>query len=165
MGGTVTVGNSSQVTAGVVACIVASEAKAEALGLPILALLHDYAYAGCDPKRMGLGPVYATQKLMKQSNFTWKDVDVVEINEAFSAQVLAWVKLMEKDKDTYGMFDLGQLNPNGGAIAMGHPVGASGTRLTLTAARYLQKNKQKKAVATLCVGGGQGGAIWIQSAQ
>jgi acetyl-CoA acetyltransferase family protein len=163
IGGTVTVGNSSQVTDGAAMCIVTSQAKAEALGLPIMAILHDYAFAGCDPKRMGLGPVYATQKLMDQNKFTWKDIDVVELNEAFAAQVLACVKLMEKDRATYGMFDPEQLNPNGGAIAMGHPVGATGTRLTLTAARYLQKNKLKNAVATLCIGGGQGGAIRIES--
>jgi acetyl-CoA C-acetyltransferase/acetyl-CoA acyltransferase len=164
LGGTVTVGNASQVTDGAVALIIASEAKAEELGLPVLAHLRAYAFAGCDPERMGLGPVYATRTLFDKTGLSWKDIAVTEINEAFAAQVLACIKFSDKEAGTYGRIPLDTLNPNGGAIAMGHPVGASGARLVLTLARYLKKHQLKNGVATLCVGGGQGGAIWIESA-
>ncbi len=163
LGGSVTVGNASQVTDGAVGLLVASENKAKALGLPIIAVLKDYAFAGCDPKRMGLGPAFATRTLLEKHNMTWKDMDVLEINEAFAAQVLACIKEIAKSEETLGMPNLETLNPNGGAIAMGHPLGASGARLVLTLSRYLQKEKLNQGLASLCIGGGQGGALWIQS--
>lgn len=157
--GSVTAGNSSQITDGAVALLVASESRARELGLEPLGVLSGYAYAGCDPSRMGLGPVYAIEKLESRIGRKPADADVVEINEAFAAQVLAVLKLLrERDRAVPEE----RLNVNGGAIALGHPVGASGARLVLTALKELQHRQGRQALVSLCVGGGQGGALWLE---
>ncbi|MEM9017481.1 MAG: thiolase family protein, partial [Verrucomicrobiota bacterium] len=131
--GTVTAGNSSQITDGAVALLVTTEAKAEALGVEPLGRLVDYAWSGCSQKRMGLGPAYAIRDLHERAGLRPEDADVIELNEAFAAQVLA----VEKQLQTSGFHGLAiprdRLNPNGGSIAVGHPGGATGARLVLTA--------------------------------
>ncbi len=157
--GTVTAGNSSQITDGAVALLVMTEEMAQKLGLNPLGRLSDHAYAGCDPKRMGLGPAYAIQRMALNSKLTPQDADVTEINEAFATQVLAVEKLLRKMKLP---INPKTLNPLGGAIALGHPVGASGARLVLTALKQLHRNGGKRALISLCIGGGQGGAAWLE---
>jgi len=152
--GTVTAGNSSQITDGAVALLVMTAERATALGLKPLGFLSHYAYAGCDPRRMGLGPVFAIQKAEKESGLKLADADLVEINEAFAAQVLACGKLMPLPHD--------RLNVNGGSIALGHPVGATGARLVLTALKELARRNARRALVSLCIGGGQGGALWLE---
>jgi acetyl-CoA C-acetyltransferase/acetyl-CoA acyltransferase len=152
--GTVTAGNSSQITDGAVALLVMTEERAAQLGLQPLGYLTAYAYAGCDPQRMGLGPVFAIQKLEKEHGKKLADADLVEVNEAFAAQVLACDKLLPLPHD--------RLNVNGGSIALGHPVGATGARLILTALKELARRKARSALVSLCVGGGQGGALWLE---
>ncbi|MGI8601615.1 MAG: thiolase family protein [Verrucomicrobiales bacterium] len=149
--GTVTAGNSSQITDGAVALLVMSASRAQALGLEPLGRIERYAYAGCDPRRMGLGPVNAIEKAGRPVG----DADVVELNEAFAAQSLAVLQEL-------GGVAEEKLNPNGGAIALGHPVGASGARLILTCLKELKRRKANTGLATLCVGGGQGGAVWLE---
>ncbi len=158
--GSVTAGNSSQITDGAVALLVGSEARGRELGLQPLGALTAYAYAGCDPARMGLGPVVAMDKLAKLSGKTHADADFVEINEAFAAQVLAVLKVF---RDREEELALSKLNINGGAIALGHPVGATGARLVLTALKELQRRQGRAALVSLCVGGGQGGALWLEN--
>jgi acetyl-CoA C-acetyltransferase/acetyl-CoA acyltransferase len=153
--GTVTAGNASQVTDGAVALLVMSEGRAKELGLSPLGALSGYAYAGCDPKRMGLGPVHAIALAKKQTCLALADADLIEINEAFAAQVLAVIKSL-------GGIPAGKLNVNGGAIALGHPVGATGARLVLTALKELQRRQAKRALVSVCVGGGQGAALWLE---
>lgn len=167
--GSVTAGNSSQITDGAVALIVGGEdAFPEHAGDP-LGYVDDYAYAGCDPERMGLGPVHALHALYPKSALP--EFDVVEINEAFAAQVLACQKALKYPgyaRDVLGRpaplgsFPEESLNPNGGAIALGHPVGATGARLVLTALRELTRRGGARALATLCVGGGQGAAVTLR---
>jgi acetyl-CoA acetyltransferase family protein len=152
--GTVTAGNASQLTDGAVALLVMSEAKANALHLTPLGRLSHYAYAGCDPARMGLGPVPA----LKKAGRPLVEADVVEINEAFAAQVLAVLQ----DLAPLGGVPDEKLNPHGGAIALGHPVGATGARLVLSVLHQLRRTHGRAGVATLCVGGGQGGAVWLE---
>jgi acetyl-CoA acetyltransferase family protein len=153
--GTVTAGNSSQITDGAVALLVASEERAAEIGMKPLGRLVAYSYVGCDPARMGLGPVGAIKKVNEQSGLMLDQADVVEINEAFAAQVLAVLKLLRGVSDE-------RLNVNGGAIAIGHPVGASGARLALTALKELQRRDGKRALVSACVGGGQGAALWLE---
>jgi acetyl-CoA acetyltransferase family protein len=171
-GGTVTAGNASQITDGAVALLVATEAGVKRLGLAPLGRLTGFAYAGCEPQRMGLGPVYAMAKAEKLTGLTLADADLFEINEAFAAQVMACCAAAASDD--YGRKHLGRdralgvispekLNVNGGAIALGHPVGASGARLTLTALKELKRRNAKRALVSLCVGGGQGGALWVEA--
>jgi len=161
--GTVTAGNSSQITDGAVAMLVMTEAKAEALGLEPLGRLVDYAVSGCDPKRMGLGPAFAIRDLYERTGLRPCDADLVEVNEAFAAQVLAVEKLL-KTSDYEGLSLPGdRLNPNGGAIALGHPVGATGARLVLTALRELKRRNAKYGLVSLCIGGGQGSAAWLET--
>lgn len=161
--GTVTAGNSSQITDGAVALLVMTESRAEHLGLQPIGRVIDYAYSGCDPKRMGLGPAYAIRDLHERTGLRPEDATVVEVNEAFAAQVLAVQSLL----GTSGFDGLGipvdRLNPNGGAIALGHPVGATGSRLILTALKETKRRGGKLAMVSLCVGGGQGGAIWLET--
>jgi acetyl-CoA acetyltransferase family protein len=150
--GTVTPGNSSQLTDGAVALLVMTEAKAKELGFKQpLGRLTDYAYTGCDPSRMGLGPVSAIRKIGRPLT----NADLIEINEAFAAQVLAVLKQL-------GDVPLEKLNVNGGSIALGHPVGATGARLVLTALKELQRRQGRRALVSACVGGGQGGALWLE---
>ena len=169
--GTVTAGNSSQVTDGAVALLVASERKAAELGITPLGSLAGYAYAGCNPSRMGLGPVYAIDEAEKRTGFKLSDADLVEINEAFAAQVLACLHALDDPefnreflgRDTpIGAPSTDIVNVNGGAIALGHPVGATGARLVLTTLLELGRRSQHRAVVTACVGGGQGMALWLE---
>ena len=152
--GSVTAGNSSQVTDGAVALLVMSEQRAKELGFKPLGALTNYAYAGCDPMRMGLGPVFAIDRAAKRSGLMPDDADIIEVNEAFAAQVLAVLQRVPIPDE--------KLNVNGGSIALGHPVGATGARLVLTALKELQRRDAKRALVTLCVGGGQGGALWLE---
>jgi len=171
-GGTVTAGNASQITDGAVALIVMTAAGLKRTGLTPLGKLVGFAYAGCEPARMGLGPVYAMAKAEKLTGFKLADADLIEINEAFAAQVLACRAAAASEefgrkhlgRDTaLGEILLEKLNVNGGAIALGHPVGASGARLVLTALRELQRRGGKRALVSLCIGGGQGGALWLET--
>lgn len=171
--GAVTAGNASQVTDGAVALLVMTESRAVREGVTPLGVLERYAYSGCDPKRMGLGPVYAIARAQQEGAPRLDEADVVEINEAFAAQVLAVLAAMRDPKfcreelgldDTLGEIPDDRLNPNGGAIALGHPVGASGARLVLTALKELRRRNGKRALASLCVGGGQGAALWLEAA-
>lgn len=157
--GSVTAGNSSQVTDGAVALLVMTDERAQKLGLTPLGRLVDHAYVGCDPKRMGLGPAYAIQRMVASSKLKPKDADVTEINEAFATQVLAVEKLLQEMKLPIASQTLNRL---GGAISLGHPVGASGARLVLTALKQLHNNDGKRALISLCIGGGQGGAAWLE---
>ena len=172
-GGTVTAGNASQITDGAVALLVMSEDGLRRTGLKPLGRLIDYAYAGCEPMRMGLGPVYAIEKAERRTGLGLKDAEIIEINEAFAAQVLACRAAAESAE--FGRRQLGRdralgeipnekLNVNGGGIALGHPVGASGARLVLTALKELRRRHAKRALVSLCVGGGQGGALWLEAA-
>ena len=152
--GSVTAGNSSQVTDGAVALLVMSEQRAAELGFKPLGVLVNYAYAGCDPARMGLGPVFAIDRAAKRSGLLPADADIIEVNEAFAAQVLAVLQRVPIPDE--------KLNVNGGSIALGHPVGATGARLVLTALKELQRRDAQRALVTACVGGGQGGALWLE---
>ena len=152
--GSVTAGNSSQITDGAVALLVMSEERAAKLGLKPIGALTAYAYTGCDPRRMGLGPVSAIAAANERGGLKLADADLVEVNEAFAAQVLAVDKLLPLPQD--------RLNVNGGSIALGHPVGATGARLILSSLRELARRGARRALLSLCVGGGQGGAIWLE---
>ncbi len=171
-GGTVTAGNASQITDGAVALLVMTEAGLKRTGLQPIGKLVGFAYAGCEPARMGLGPVYAMAKAEKLTGFRLADADLIEINEAFAAQVLACraaaasVEFCRQHlgRDTaLGEIPLEKLNVNGGAIALGHPVGASGARLALTALHELRRRGGQRALVSLCIGGGQGGALWLET--
>jgi acetyl-CoA C-acetyltransferase/acetyl-CoA acyltransferase len=169
--GTVTVGNASQVTDGAAAALVMSEEKAKALGLQPLGYLHSYAYAALDGDRMGLGPVYATAKLFDKTGFSLDDFELIELNEAFAAQVLACERAFSSHEfaqthlgrdEALGTIDTEKLNVNGGAIALGHPVGATGARLIVTLLKELRRRNLQRGLATLCVGGGQGAALVLE---
>ncbi|HCS55517.1 thiolase family protein [Rubinisphaera sp.] len=171
--GTVTVGNSCPITDGAVGLVVMSAETAEKRGLKPLGFLHAYSIAGCDPKRMGLGPVFAIDKLLHGTSKVLSDFELVEINEAFAAQVLACLDAMKSAdfcksvlgrEEPIGELPLNQLNVNGGAIALGHPVGATGARLILTLLRALGDRQLNQGLASLCVGGGQGVAMWLERA-
>jgi acetyl-CoA acetyltransferase family protein len=171
-GGTVTAGNASQITDGAVALLVMSEAGLKRTGLTPLGRLVDYAYAGCEPQRMGLGPVYAIAKVEQRSGLRLRDADLIEINEAFAAQVIACCAASESAEfarkhlgreDALGEIPVEKLNVNGGGIALGHPVGATGARLVLTSLKELRRRKSRRALVSLCVGGGQGGALWLEA--
>ena len=169
--GSVTAGNSSQITDGAVALLVATEEAAEAHNWKPLGRLVSYAATGCDPSRMGLGPVRAIDAALHRSGWKLGDADVIEINEAFAAQVLAVMKCLADPasarraglEGSLGEIDPARINACGGAIALGHPVGASGARLVLTALNQLQATDAKRAVVSLCVGGGQGMAACLES--
>jgi len=169
--GTVTAGNASQITDGAVALILASGERARTLGLPVLGKIRSWAFAGCDPERMGLGPVLASPiALRRAGGLTMARMDRVEINEAFAAQVLACFKAFDSRafcEDNLGIAAVGappldRVNVNGGAIALGHPVGASGGRLILTLLREMERQNLSLGLATLCIGGGQGGAVVVE---
>jgi acetyl-CoA C-acetyltransferase/acetyl-CoA acyltransferase len=172
-GGTVTVGNSCPLTDGGAAVLVMPGGLARAEGRTPLGYLRAYAYAGCDPRRMGLGPVFATSKILGQTGWTLKDIDLIEMNEAFAAQVLANERAFASERFareqlglglSLGPLDRSRLNVNGGAIALGHPVGATGTRLVITLLRELKRRGLRRGLATLCVGGGQGAALLLEAA-
>jgi acetyl-CoA acetyltransferase family protein len=169
--GTVTAGNSSQITDGGVALVLASGERARALRLPVLGKIRSWAFAGCDPERMGLGPVLATPLALRRAGgLTMTRMERVEINEAFAAQVLACFKAFDSRafcEDNLGTAPIGappleRVNVNGGAIALGHPVGASGGRLILTLLREMERANSSLGLATLCVGGGQGAAVVVE---
>lgn len=171
LSGSVTAGNSSQITDGAVALLVATEEAAAAHHWRPIGRLVSYAATGCDPVRMGLGPVRAMEAALHRSGWKLGDADVVEINEAFAAQVLAVMKCLTDPTSArragleapLGELDPAKLNVSGGAIALGHPVGASGARLVQTALNQLQSNDGKRAVVSLCVGGGQGMAACLET--
>ena len=169
--GTVTAGNSSQVTDGAAVMFLMTEEKAKKLGVTPLGYLTGYAEAGLDPSRMGLGPVFATAKLFKETGVTLADIDLIEINEAFAAQVLAVMRAFESDEfarknlgrdQAIGTIDPNILNVNGGAIALGHPLGATGAKLIIGLLYELKRQNKKRGLATLCVGGGQGQACLLE---
>jgi len=171
-GGTVTAGNASQITDGAVALLVMTEAGLKKTNSTPLGRLTGFAYAGCEPARMGLGPVYAIARAEKETGLTLADADLIEINEAFAAQVMACrAAATSQDyarhhlgRDTaLGEIPLDRLNVNGGAIALGHPVGATGARLVLTTLKELHRRGGKRALVSLCIGGGQGGALWLET--
>lgn len=157
--GTVTAGNSSQVTDGAVALLVGTEAAANRLGIEPLGRLTGYAYSGCDPARMGLGPVSAIDRLRRETGIDPTSAELVELNEAFAAQAIAVLKELS---NTGWDIPPEILNRRGGAIALGHPVGATGARLILTALHQLRELNAHRALCTLCVGGGQGAALWLE---
>lgn len=152
--GTVTAGNASGINDGAAAIVLMSKEKADELGLEPLATIVAFASAGVDPKIMGYGPVPATKKALAKAGMTIKDIDLVEANEAFAAQSLAVIKDLE--------LDLEKTNVNGGAIALGHPVGCSGTRILVTLIHEMIKRDLKTGLATLCIGGGQGTSIILR---
>jgi acetyl-CoA C-acetyltransferase len=154
--GIVTAGNSSGINDGAAALLIGNRAVGDRLGLSAIAKLRAAAVAGVPPRVMGLGPVPASQKALARADLTLKDMDVIEINEAFAAQVLGCLKLLGLP------FDDARVNPNGGAIAVGHPLGASGARLALTAVRQLQRTGGRRALVSLCIGVGQGLAAVIE---
>jgi acetyl-CoA C-acetyltransferase/acetyl-CoA acyltransferase len=169
--GTVTAGNSSQITDGAVALVLASGERARALGLPVMGKIRSWGFAGCDPERMGIGPVLASPiALRRAGGLTMARMERVEINEAFAAQVLACLKAFDSRSFCEGHLGSGavgapaleRVNVNGGAIALGHPVGASGGRLILTLLREMARTNASLGLATLCVGGGQGGAVVVE---
>jgi acetyl-CoA C-acetyltransferase/acetyl-CoA acyltransferase len=171
-GGTVTVGNSCPLTDGAAAVVLMPGEEARAQGRQPLGYLRGYAYAGCDPRRMGLGPVFATSKLLARTGLEMKDIDLIELNEAFAAQVLADERAFASDffareqlglSRALGALDPTRMNVNGGAIALGHPVGATGTRLVVTLLKELHRRGLRRGLATLCVGGGQGGALLLEA--
>ena len=171
--GTVTVGNSSPITDGACALLVMGEERAREMGYSPLGFLKDYVYVSLDPERMGLGPVHATAALLKKSGSLMKDFQIIELNEAFAAQVLACLVAFESEKFARETLNLGKavgeinpdiLNVNGGAIALGHPVGMTGARLVLHTLKELNRRRQQTGLATLCVGGGQGAAFLLETA-
>jgi 3-oxoadipyl-CoA thiolase len=157
-GGTVTAGNSSGINDGAVALLVASEQAVARYGLEPLARIGAGAVAGVPPRVMGIGPAPATRKLLDRAGLGVGDLDVIELNEAFAAQALAVLRELGLPDDAE------HVNPNGGAIALGHPLGASGARLALTAAHELQARGARRAVATMCIGVGQGISVLLESA-
>ncbi len=152
--GSVTAGNASTLNDGAAVLLLASAAKAQALGLPVLAKIKAYASAGVDPSIMGIGPVPATRLTLQKAGWSVEDLDLIEANEAFAAQALAVGKEMG--------WDTSKVNVNGGAIALGHPIGASGARILVSLVHELIRRDGKKGLATLCIGGGQGVALAIE---
>jgi acetyl-CoA acyltransferase len=148
--GIVTAGNSSQTSDGAAAAVVMAAERAETLGIRPLARFVAFAYAGCAPEEMGMGPVYAVPKALKMAGLTLGQIDVVELNEAFAAQALAVIRLL-------GM-DPAKVNVNGGAIALGHPLGCTGAKLTASLLQELKRRKARYGLVTMCVGGGMGAA-------
>jgi acetyl-CoA acetyltransferase family protein len=169
--GTVTVGNSCQVTDGAVALLIGDEATASKWPSPPLGRIRSFAFAGLSPRRMGLGPVFAAHRALQAAGLELSDCELFEINEAFAAQVLACLEAAKsaafaRDElsrtSPLGEVPLERLNVNGGAIALGHPVGASGARLLLTLLMEMRRRRLKRGLAALCVGGGQGAAFVLE---
>ena len=169
--GNVTAGNSSQVTDGAAMLVLASEDAVKEYGLKPLGRIVDTNWGALDPAEMGLGPVHAITPLLMRHGLSWNDVDAVEINEAFAAQVLGCLAAWESDsycKEQFGLdrafgrLDRAKLNVDGGAIAVGHPIGASGARVVLHVLKVLERTGGRRGVASLCIGGGQGGAMLVE---
>lgn len=152
--GTVTAGNSSGINDGAAALVIMSEEKAKELGIEPLAEIVAWASGGVDPKIMGIGPVPATQKALKKAGLSLADIDLIEANEAFAVQSLAVARELK--------FDMAKVNVNGGAIALGHPIGASGARILVTLLHEMKKRGSKYGLATLCIGGGMGTALIVK---
>mmetsp|Transcript_92762 Transcript_92762/g.200512 ORF Transcript_92762/g.200512 Transcript_92762/m.200512 type:complete len:257 (+) Transcript_92762:3-773(+) len=152
--GSVTAGNASGLNDGAALCLVMSEEKAKELGLPIVARIRSFASAGVDPKVMGTGPIPASRKCLARAGWKVEDLDIVEANEAFAAQALAVNKEMG--------WDPAKVNVNGGAIAIGHPIGASGCRIVVDLLHEMQASQKQRGLATLCIGGGQGVAMCFE---
>jgi len=155
--GSVTAGNASQMSDGASAAVVMSAERAKVLGIKPLARLVAFATAGCKPEEMGLGPVFAIPKALRQAGLKLRDIDVIELNEAFAAQALAVIQEAGLDPD--------RVNPNGGAIALGHPLGCTGVKLTATIIRELQRRNGRYGLVTMCVGGGMGAAGIFENLQ
>jgi len=169
--GTVTAGNSSQISDAAGAVVLMSESKAKKMGLEPMGYLSHYAYAGLEPKRMGMGPAYATAKLFSQTKLGMKDIDLIEMNEAFAVQAIANIKAFESKayakthlnrSTALGGIDTTILNVNGGAVAIGHPVGMTGTRLVIHILKELRRRGKNRGLATLCIGGGQGASLILE---
>ncbi|MDT0215722.1 MULTISPECIES: acetyl-CoA C-acetyltransferase [Alcaligenes] len=154
--GTVTAGNASTINDGAAVLLLASAEKAKELGLPVLAWIRGWASTGVDPAIMGIGPVSASRKVVKKVGWELDQLDLIEANEAFAAQSLAVAKDLQ--------WDMNKVNVNGGAIALGHPIGASGARVLVTLVHEMRRRGAQKGLATLCIGGGQGVAIAIEAA-
>ncbi|TWH58416.1 acetyl-CoA acetyltransferase [Desulfitobacterium sp. LBE] len=152
--GTVTAGNASGINDAAAACVLMSKEKAAALGIPYLAAIKGYGMAGVDPAIMGVGPVNAVKKALQKAGIALDELDLIEANEAFAAQALAVTKELG--------FPGEKVNVNGGAIALGHPIGASGTRILVTLVHEMKKRRNKLGLATLCIGGGQGIALVVE---
>lgn len=170
--GRVTAGNSSQITDGAAAVILASEKAIDTYHLPVLGRIVDVEWGALSPAEMGLGPVFASTPILARNELTLNDIDCWEINEAFAATVLGCLKAWESDDfcrkylklpGALGRIDESRLNVDGGAIAMGHPVGTSGARIVLHLLNVLRRNGAKRGIATLCIGGGQGGAMLLET--
>jgi len=149
-GGSITAGNASQMSDGAAAAVVMSDERARALNLRPMARFVAYATAGCPPEEMGIGPVHAIPKVLKIAGLKLEDIDVIELNEAFAAQSLAVIRTLGLDPE--------KVNVNGGAIALGHPLGCTGAKLTATVLRELERRGGRYAMVTMCVGGGMGAA-------
>ncbi|HKA24130.1 MAG TPA: thiolase family protein [Candidatus Eisenbacteria bacterium] len=171
--GTVTVGNSCPVTDGACALLVMEETRARAEGYRPLGRIRSFSFAGCDPARMGLGPAYATPLALDRAGLRLSDIELIEINEAFAAQVIANEIVFASAKfaaeelgrsEPIGGIDRSRMNVNGGAIALGHPVGVSGARIVLTLLEEMRRRQAGIGLATLCVGGGQGAAMIVEAA-
>ena len=152
--GSVTAGNSSGINDGAAILILMTKEKAEALGLTPLASIVAYASGGVDPKIMGTGPIPATRRVLAKADMNLDEIELIEANEAFAAQALSVIKELELDTDI--------VNVNGGSIALGHPIGASGARITVTLLHEMVKRDSKTGLATLCIGGGQGIALIVK---
>ncbi|EOE6859005.1 acetyl-CoA C-acetyltransferase [Cronobacter dublinensis] len=152
--GSVTAGNASSINDGAAAVLMMSASKAEELGLPVLARIRAFASVGVDPALMGIAPVYATRRCLARAGWRLDDIDLIEANEAFAAQTISVGKLLEWDER--------RVNVNGGAIALGHPIGASGCRILVSLVHEMVKRQARKGLATLCIGGGQGVALAIE---
>ena len=155
--GVVTAGNSSQTSDGAAAVVVMSEARAREIGAKPLLRFVAFAYAGCLPEEMGIGPIYAIPKALRLAGLKLEEIDLIELNEAFATQSLAVIKTLGIDPE--------RVNVNGGAIALGHPLGCTGTKLTATLAREMQRRGSKYGMVTMCVGGGQGAAGIFENLQ
>ncbi len=169
--GTVTPGNSSPITDGGAAALVMSDERAKDLGLKPLGRIRAFAYAGNDPSRMGLGPVFATHKALKLAGMKLSDIELIELNEAFAAQVIACERAAISEEffrkqlpgeQPIGEFRRDIMNVNGGAIALGHPVGSSGLRIVITLLKEMERRNLATGLATMCIGGGQGGAMVVE---
>lgn len=156
-GGTVTAGNASQQNDAAAACLVVAEDRLAALGLTPIAFLRGWAAAGCDPSRMGIGPVPATAKVMAHTGLALADMDLIEVNEAFACQVLSVLK-------SWGLWNDERLNVNGSGISLGHPIGATGVRIMTTLLREMKRRGARYGLETMCVGGGQGMAAIFEAA-
>jgi acetyl-CoA C-acetyltransferase len=155
--GVVTAGNASQQNDAGAACLVVAEDRLEELGLEPIGWFHSWAAAGCEPSRMGIGPVPAVERLFKRNGLGWSDIDLVELNEAFAPQVLAVLKGWNWD-------DRDKLNVNGGGISLGHPIGATGGRILANLLHEMQRREVRYGLETMCIGGGQGIAAVFERA-